>query len=59
METIILIAAGILALVILFFKARRLFDTVKGSGQSPCDCGNCSSSCAMREIPDLPDDAQK
>jgi len=60
-EAAILIAAGIFALVILYFKVKRLVDTVKGDPvKSSCDCGdcgNCSNSCAIREIPKTADDS--
>lgn len=59
METIILIAVGIFALVILYFRARRLFNAFKGdSGKGSCDCGNCSTPCTARKIPDLTDDSE-
>lgn len=58
METIILIAAGLLAMLILYFKARRLFTAFKGDSQkSFCDCGNCCTPCAVRKIPDLTGDS--
>lgn len=57
MENIILIAAGVFALVIIYFKARRLVDTVRGDPvKNSCGCGNCSNSCAIREIPNTDDD---
>ncbi len=57
METVILIAAGIFALGILYFKAKRLVDTIEGDPvKSSCKCGNCSNSCAIREIPNTADD---
>ncbi|OPY57609.1 MAG: hypothetical protein A4E55_01536 [Pelotomaculum sp. PtaU1.Bin035] len=57
MEAVILLAAGILAPVILYFKARRLVGMVKGDYvKSSCDCGNCSNSCAIREIPNTSGD---
>ena len=64
METAILIAAGIFALIIIYFKARRLVYTVKGDhAKSSCSCGNCvncSGSCTIREIQKTADDsAQK
>lgn len=58
METVLLIAAGVFSLVILYFNARRLVGTARGdSTKSACNCGNCSSSCAVREIPNTDDDS--
>jgi len=57
MEVVILIAAGIFTLVILYFQAKRLVNTVKGDPvKSSCNCCNCSNSCAIREIPNTADD---
>lgn len=60
MEIAILITAGIFALVILYFNLRRLVDAARGSSpKSSCNCGNCSESCAIREVPDKSDGPRK
>lgn len=51
MDIIFLLTAGILALAVLYFKARRIFAAVRSdSEKSPCSCSSCSKSCAVREI---------
>ncbi|HAG10112.1 MAG TPA: hypothetical protein DCK76_01680 [Desulfotomaculum sp.] len=60
METFILLAAGIFALIILYFRIKRLVDTVKCDlVKSSCNCGSCSNSCATREIQKTADNSSQ
>lgn len=52
METLILLSFALLALSIIYLKAKRLVDSVRNRQvKSSCDCGMCSGSCPSREWP--------
>jgi hypothetical protein len=50
MQEIIVLLVVLLALVIIYFKAKGLLNTVNGkSAKGSCNCGTCSSSCPSRQ----------
>ena len=52
MESLIIIAFVLLALFIVYLKAKRLVDSVRNSPKkSSCDCEMCPSSCPSRRWP--------
>jgi hypothetical protein len=60
LETIILLAVGLLVFAIIYNKVKRLIDTVSGKQVDKfCDCGTCSSPCAIHKISFTDDDNQK